>query len=314
MCLTPGEAAAFGGGGSFAVDQKIGIGYGATYPTVAKAVEQYEVVTITSVGKPGTQAWLTAPAKAGDTNLKVSSVGNISAGDKIRLDIDSIGHGIETVTVKSVGTQSSRNAFNGPLKDTELGTGLELAEPLKFDHASNMPFSARGTGLDFEPATAFTHSSNEPIMPLGTGITLDVPLNNDHAINAVVRDATVTNAGYQGSAKPNQWFGGPALANAGTMVLRDAAGLVVDSLNYGGLVDPWAAEGYQAESGANRSGCSAPSPDAGRGGPGGRGGPAPSMPNKERGPFSRRRRHRQQLPRFPDANRYHHAACFGSGG
>ena len=33
------------------------------------------------------------------------------------------------------------------------------------------------------------------------------------------------------------------------MVLRDAAGLVVDSLNYGGLVDPWAAEGYQATSG-----------------------------------------------------------------
>ena len=37
------------------------------------------------------------------------------------------------------------------------------------------------------------------------------------------------------------------------MVLRDAAGLVVDSLNYGGLVDPWAAEGYQAASGAGRA-------------------------------------------------------------
>ncbi len=30
------------------------------------------------------------------------------------------------------------------------------------------------------------------------------------------------------------------------MVLREASGVVVDSLNYGGLVDPWAAEGYQA--------------------------------------------------------------------
>ena len=39
------------------------------------------------------------------------------------------------------------------------------------------------------------------------------------------------------------------------MVLRDAAGLVVDSLNYGGLVDPWAAEGYQAISGPGQSGC-----------------------------------------------------------
>lgn len=39
------------------------------------------------------------------------------------------------------------------------------------------------------------------------------------------------------------------------MVLRDASGLVVDSLNYGGLVDPWAAEGYQATSGVDESGC-----------------------------------------------------------
>jgi non-reducing end alpha-L-arabinofuranosidase len=39
------------------------------------------------------------------------------------------------------------------------------------------------------------------------------------------------------------------------MVLRDAAGVVVDSLNYGGLVDPWAAEGYQATSGSEQSGC-----------------------------------------------------------
>ena len=46
------------------------------------------------------------------------------------------------------------------------------------------------------------------------------------------------------------------------MVLRDASGLVVDSLNYGGLVDPWAAEGYQATSGAEQSGCHAPAPGA----------------------------------------------------
>jgi hypothetical protein len=44
------------------------------------------------------------------------------------------------------------------------------------------------------------------------------------------------------------------------MVLRDAAGLVVDSLNYGGLVDPWAAESYQATSGSEQSGCHAPAP------------------------------------------------------
>jgi non-reducing end alpha-L-arabinofuranosidase len=57
----------------------------------------------------------------------------------------------------------------------------------------------------------------------------------------------------------------------GSMVLRDASGLVVDSLNYGGLVDPWAAEGYQAGSGMGKSGCYVTTP----GGSGGSG-PAPS--------------------------------------
>ena len=281
-----GAGGGFGGGGGFAVEvgQKIGIGYGATYPAVAKTVEKYEVVTVTAVGKPGTQACLAADAKAGDTNIKVTNVANISVGDKIRLDIDSVGHGIETVTVTKVGTQSAVNADDG--RSGDPGTGLELAAPLKFNHAANIPFSVRGTGISFQPATAFAHSSNEPLQPLGTGITLDSPLANDHAINAVVRDAAVTTAGYQGPPAPNQWFGGPALSpSAGNMVLRDAAGLVVDSLNYGGLVDPWAAEGYQAASGAGQSGCCVPSPGAGRGGFGGRGGPAASAPNRSAGRF-----------------------------
>ena len=251
----------------FEVGQKMAIGYGATYPSVAQALEKYEVVTITEVGKQGTQAWLSMDAKAGDTNIKVSSVENISVGDKIRLDIDSEGHGIETVTVTRIGTQSVRSTFNGPLKDTEdPGTGLDLAEPLKFDHASNMPFSARGTGISFEPSTSFAHSSNEPVLALSSGITLDQPLANDHDIDVVVRDEKVTTAGYQGTPEPNQWFGGPALSpGAGNMVLRDAGGNIVDGLNYGGLVDPWNAEGYQAVSGAGESGCYVPSPGMSRG-------------------------------------------------
>jgi hypothetical protein len=119
---------------------------------------------------------------------------------------------------------------------------------------------------------AVAHSSNEPVQPLGTGIKLDSPLANNHEIDAVVRDAAVTTAGFQGTQAPNQWFGGPELAASaplfgrtisvkeGSMVLRDAAGLVVDSLNYGALVDPWAAQGHQAASGREQSGCYAPAP------------------------------------------------------
>jgi hypothetical protein len=312
----------------FVVDEKIALGYGATYPVIANAMEQYEVATVTAIGKPGTQAYLAADALTGAVNIKVTSVSNILAGDKIRLDIDSVGHGIETVTVMYVGTKASQtnltsdvNAgattirvrsmhgfamgdqitvgtpaskevvtvtgvgdedpngavinFTPALAKAHVtdewvvspGTGLDLSAPLKFNHAANLPFSDQGTGISFQPATAFAHSSNEPVRALGVGITLDSVLANGHAVDAVVRDAAVTTAGYQGTPAPNQWFGGPELTvnvpffdrnislKEGSMVLRDASSLVVDSLNYGGLVDPWAAEGYQGSSGSEQSGC-----------------------------------------------------------
>ncbi len=257
----------------FEVGQQIGLGYGTSAPAVARTVEQYEVVTITAVGKAGTQTRLAADAKVGDTGIRVmTGANNISVGDKIRLDIDSHDHGVETVTVTNVTLQGGRGAGS-----------LDLAAPLKFNHANNMPLSVKGTGITFQPATAFAHSSNEPVQTLGTGITLDSPLASDHAINAVVRDATVTTEGYQGTVAPNQWFGGPALANAGSMVLRDGAGLVVDSLNYGGIVDPWASQGFQTTAGSNRGGCSVPAPAGGGRGNRGRGAaaaPPATVPNR----------------------------------
>ena len=317
----------------FVAGQKIALGDGSTYPVAANPVEQYEIATVTAVGKPGTQAWLAMNAPAGATNIKVTSLSDISIGDKIRLDVDSLGHGIETVTVAHVGTAAGRTNLSAaasaganrisirraegfsvgdrimvgtPASQEEVtvtavgsqgpdgapidftpalakphvvsewvvspGTGLDLAAPLRFNHAANLPFSDRGTGVSFQPATAFAHSSNEPVQALGTGITLDRPLDYVHGIHEVVRDAAVKTAGYQGTPAPNQWFGGPELTTRslqfghsitveeGSMVLRDASGVVVDSLNYGGLADPWAAEGDQSASGARLSGCYVPAP------------------------------------------------------
>jgi non-reducing end alpha-L-arabinofuranosidase len=314
-----------------AVGQKIALGYGAKYPSVARELEQYEVVTVTAIGKPGTQAYLAADVPVGASNIQVTSIEDISVGDKIRLDIDSVGHGIETVVVGKVGTKANRTnltasvspgatrigvrrgdgftvgnkitvgtpasrevvtvtavssesprgasiEFTPALAKTHgrdewvvsPGTGLELAAPLKFMHAANLPFSNRGTGISFQPATDFAHSSNEPVLPLGTGIALDGPLTKNHAVNAVVHDVAVTTAGYQGTPAPNQWFGGPELTTnsplfgriitirQGSMVLRNASGVVVDSLNYGGIVDPWAAQGNQSVSGIEQNGCFAP--------------------------------------------------------
>jgi hypothetical protein len=317
----------------FVTGQKIALGHGSTYPSAANPVEQYEIATVTAVGKPGTQAYLAMEAPAGATNIKVTSLSDISIGDKIRLDVDSVGHGIETVTVAHVGTAAGRTNLSAPASAgatrfsirraegfaagdkiavgtpasqeivtvTAVGShepegsaidvtpaltkphvvsewvvspggGLDLAAPLQFKHAANLPFSDRGTGVTFQPATAFTHSSNEPVQALGAGIALDKPLANGHAIHTVVLDAAVKTAGYQGTPVPNQWFGGPELTTRapqfghditveeGSMLLRDASGAVADSLNYGGLVDPWAAEGDQAVSGARLSGCYVPAP------------------------------------------------------
>jgi len=218
----------------FTVGQKLAIGYGA----------RLETATVTAIGTPGTQDYLAAAAPAGATSLQVTSTANISPGDTIRLDI---GPNAEDVTVASVGTPGAG------------GTGLTLTAPLRFGHASNLPFSDRGTGITFSPATRFPHSSNEPVQPLGSSITLSSPLQSSYPVNAPVVDTAVTSAGYQGPPAPDQWFGGPALsAGAGSIVLRDAWGNVVDSLNYGGLVDPWAAEGYQGTSGTGQGGCVAP--------------------------------------------------------
>jgi hypothetical protein len=317
----------------FVVGQKIALGYGSTYPIVANTREHYEIATVTAVGKPGTQAYLAMEAPAGATNIQVTSLADVSTGDKIRLDIDSVGHGIETVTVTHVGTAAGQTNLSAPASAgatrisvrraegfaasdkitvgtpanqqavtvttvgtpgsdgtpidftpalakphvvsewvVSPGTGLDLEAPLRFNHAANLPFSDRGMGISFQPATAFAHSSNEPVQALGTGVSLDRPLTNNHAIDAAVRDAAVKIAGYQGMPTPNQWFGGPELTTKspqfgrtltveeGSIVLRDPSEVVADSLNYGGLVDPWAAEGDQAVSGAQLSGCYAPAP------------------------------------------------------
>ncbi len=251
----------------FEVGQKMALGYGAERPAVSNNLEKYEVVTVTAVGKPGTQGYLSMDAKPGDTNIKVSSTANISVGDKIRLDIASEGHGIETVTVTKVGTPSARNTLGGPLRpDEDAGTGLDIAEPLKFFHSSNMPYSVNGTGISFEPATKYPHYSNEPVLALCYAIELDKALSSAHPIDEAVTGGSAVAAGaYAGAVPADLLFGGPALSDTGgSILLRDARGHVADALNFGLLVDPWLSEGYQADSGANAPGNFVPTPSASR--------------------------------------------------
>ena len=193
----------------FEVGQKIALGYGATYPAVSRSTERYEIATVTAVGKPGTQALLGTEAPAGSTNIKVTSVANISPGDKIRLDVDSVGHGIETVTVKSVGTQAVRMNL---LADATAGTstvqvrgggsgggGSTLAAgdqviigtPATWQTVTVSAVTGSGTAgmaVAFSPALKVAHSSGENVMNPGTGLELTAPLKFNHSANLPFSD------------------------------------------------------------------------------------------------------------------------------
>jgi len=188
----------------FAAGQKIALGYGAGYPAVSRGVEKYEMATVTAVGKPGTQAFLGADAAAGATNISVSSGANITAGDKIRLDIASIGHGIETVTVKSVGTAAIRDALaadaaagansirvrpgfgvfnNQGASGASLVAGdrLIIGMPDKLETVTITAINGDSVGI--RPALKRDHLSAEPAVAPGTGLELTAPLKFNHAGN-----------------------------------------------------------------------------------------------------------------------------------
>jgi hypothetical protein len=245
-------------------------------------------VTVTRVGTPAIQTRLSAKVSAGATNISVRSVNGFVVGNELTIGTPANKNTVAITAINpggpagpSIEVTPALEHAHGDGEDVVFsGTGLDVAAPMQFTHASNLPFSNRGTGITFQPATAFAHSSNEPVQALGAGITLDSPLAYNHSIDAVAHDAAVTTAGYQGTPAPDQWFGGPELTaktvswgrstlafREGNMVLRDASGLVVDTLNYGAVVDPWAAEGYQATSGSEQSGCHAPAPGAATSGP-----------------------------------------------
>ena len=193
----------------FAVGQKIGIDIGGNY----------ELATVTAVGKAATQTTLSAAAVAGATNVKVAASANMTAGDTLTVGT---GGRKELVTVASIGTTGA------------TGTDVDLAAPLKFDHMSGVDVSDVGTGVSFTPATKFPHVSGDAVQALGSGITLDSPLVRGHAYGAAVVNPVATTVGYQGPPAPNQWFGGVLSARAGSIALLDASGVVVvDALVYG---------------------------------------------------------------------------------
>ena len=169
----------------FEVGQKIGIDLGGNY----------EVATVTAVGKAATQTTLAVPAKAGDTIIKVAANSNMTVGDTLTIDT---GSRMELVTVKriiNVVAAPSRGGFNmGGIGGGNPGE-VELTAPLKFDHMLGVDVSDRGTGISFSPATRFAHKSGDAVQALGSGITLESPLDKDHEAGAAVINSKAPSEG-----------------------------------------------------------------------------------------------------------------------
>lgn len=213
----------------FVVGQKIGIDMGGNY----------EIATVTNVGKAATQTTLFAAANKGSTTIKVADNANMSVGDIITINT---GARMETVTVKRI-----VNVVSAPVGGRGRGEAgeVELTAALKMDHMADVDVYGTGTGITFTPATKFMHASADAVQALGTGITLKNKLTKNHPVGVAVVNSAVVTTGYQNTQKPNQWFGMPLSSVAGSLALMDASGKVlVDGLVYGSQQGNSSANGY----------------------------------------------------------------------
>jgi len=248
-------------GTGFTTGQKIGIDLGGNY----------EVASVTAVGKAATQTNIAAAAKTGDNTIKVAANSNMTAGDTL---IISTGAKKEISVVKrlvNVVTAPLGRGF-GPGGPAPAPGEVELVYPLKFDHMVGVDVSDKGTGISFSPATRFAHKSGDAVLALGSGITLTGKLAKKHDTGAPVISTQITTAGYQGSKKPDQWYGYPLSTAAGSLALMDASGKVlVDGLVYGSQQSNSSANGYVTspeiatlEGDQSQGGCIAVVPAQGR--------------------------------------------------
>ncbi len=277
----------------FVVGEKIGIDLGGNY----------ELATVNAVGKAATQTTLSEAAAAGATTLHLAAGSNVTAGDTLTVGT---GGRKEFATVKNISTPAAGDTGSGTGGPGGFGPGgfggggrggrggglpaqVDLAAPLKFDHASGIDVSDAGTGISFSPATKFAHTSGDAVQALGSGITLDKPLEKSHAYGASIVNPAAHDVGYQGTPAPNQWFGATLSPRAGSLALLDAGGtVIVDAMVYGSQQSNSSGNGTitspelaTLEGDQGKGGCIVVVPNAGRGGFGrGRGAPAAAGPGR----------------------------------
>jgi hypothetical protein len=208
----------------FEVGQKIGIDPGGNY----------EVATVTAVGKAATQTTLAVAAKKGDTVIKVTANSNMTVGDTLTVGTGARRELVKVKSIINVVAAQPRGGFGQAGPGNNVPGEVELTTPLIFDHILDTDVSDEGTGISFSPATRFVHKSGDAVQALGGGITLESALDKSHEAGAAVTNPLVTSMGYQGSVTPNQWYGAPLSTIAGSVALMDATGsVVIDAMVYG---------------------------------------------------------------------------------
>ena len=149
--------------GIFGVGQPVAIDDSATENNVVQAVG--------TAAK--TASTLSAAAAAGDTNIKVASVTNMTAGEPVRLE--AAGDAAqEFATIQTVGTAGA------------TGTGVTLTAPLTGAHASGVAAQDLGSGITLAAPVQKAHAAGSTVNGPTTGLISDGPqgqivgvLNND---------------------------------------------------------------------------------------------------------------------------------------
>jgi non-reducing end alpha-L-arabinofuranosidase len=210
----------------FKVGQKIGIDLSGNY----------EVATVTVVGKAATQTSLSTEAKAGENIIKVAANANMTVGDVLTISTGARKELVKIKRILKVGTLPVRSGFGQAIQAVSSGEAgvVELERPLRLTHMTGVDVSDTGTGISFSPATRYAHKSGDAVQSLGSGITLESALTKHHKVGAPVLGKQITSVGYQGEVAPNLWYSEPLSVSAGSIALMDRSRkVVVDALVYG---------------------------------------------------------------------------------
>jgi hypothetical protein len=121
----------------------------------------HEVKTVSAAGTGSrTATSLSAAAAAGNANIKVASVTNMVAGERVRVDS---GANQEFATIQTVGTSGA------------AGTGVTLASALTLAHASGAAAQDLGSGITLSTPLASAYALGTTVTRTAIGLIPDGP-------------------------------------------------------------------------------------------------------------------------------------------